>query len=127
MLRFFTLPAAIEYEFVNSCIGSNSYLSLYLYFLKKKNGGDQEILKDFTEYFLQMKPIPNLEAKYFAIWFNLTIELNDALQDDQNMNLIQRTIKVAKTFILVSDEAISSRFLSFIKSSKKNISFRQVF
>jgi hypothetical protein len=126
MLVYFTVPAAIEYELVENCISLSSYLALYLYFLKKKQTTDDmsNLLNDFTEYFIQMKPIPNLEAKYFAIWFNLTIELDKVLQSPEQAQLIQRIIKIAKAFILTSDEAISPRFLSFIKSSKKNISFR---
>lgn len=126
MLQCFTVPAAIEYELVDSCIALNSYLTLYLYFLKKKQTPDDlnDLLNNFTEYFIQMKPIPNLEAKYFAIWFNLTIELDNVLQTQDQAQLIQRIIKISRAFILTSDEAISPRFLSFIKSSKKNISFR---
>ena len=124
----FRFEKQIPSDFIVSCLNENAYLSMYLMFFKLKsdqNTSIQFLYNEIGNYFLQLKLDLHLEAKTFAIWFNLLIEIDELLKED-NLEALSFTLKLVKVLNGLAEDVTSQKFLYFIKSTKKDVSFRCV-
>lgn len=124
----FTFDKQIPSDFIVNCLSENAYLSLYLMFFRLKSdpkNSIQFLYNEIGNYFLQLKLDTNLEAKTFAIWFNLLIEIDELLKGDQ-LDVLPFTMKLIKVLNALTEDVSSPKFLYFIKSTKKDVSFRYV-
>ena len=120
----FRFNKQIPSEFIVSCLNESAYLSMYLMFFKlSKTSTAQLLYNEIGNYFLQLKLDPNLEAKTFAIWFNLLIEIEERLRED-NLEVLPFTLKLIKVLNGLTEDVTSQKFLYFIKSTKKDVSLR---
>ena len=120
----FNFDKQVPSEFIVSCLNESAYLSMYLMFFKQsKTSTNQFLYNEIGNYFLQLKLDSNLEAKTFAIWFNLLIEIEELLTED-NLEVLPFTLKLIKVLNGLTEDVTSQKFLYFIKSTKKDVSFR---
>lgn len=116
----------IPSDFILNCLNENAYLSMYLMFYKLKTDEkttNQFLFNEIGNYFLQLKLDANLEAKTFAIWFNLLIEIEELLKED-SLEVLSFTLRLVKVLNGLTEDVTSQKFLYFIKSTKKDVSFR---
>lgn len=120
----FNYDKQIPSEFIVNCLNETDYLSMYLMFFKMKAHQANHLLyNDIGNHFLQLKLDPNLEGKTFAIWFNLLVEI-DELLNEENLQILPFTLKFIKVLNTLTEEVSSPKFLYFIKTTKKDVSFR---
>lgn len=124
----FSYNKQIPQEFIVSCLNENAYLSMYLMFFKLKSDPKntvQFLYNEIGNFFLQLKLDPNLEPKTFAIWFNLLVEIEELL-NAENQEVLTFTLKLVKVLNASTEDGPPTKFLYFMKSAKKDVSFRFV-
>jgi len=127
--NLFNFDKQIPSDFILNCLNENAYLSMYLMFFKLKSdpkNSTQYLYNEIANYFLQLKLDANLEAKTFAIWYNLLIEIDELLKEE-NQDVLPFTMKLIRVLNALTEDVSSPKFLYFIKSTKKDVSFRSMF